>query len=61
MDDSERQQLDRDRRAWQTRLDGLGDERARELAAIASRYAGVRELVFPFAVALCVPGDGADQ
>ena len=61
LDDSERQQLDRDRRAWQTRLDGLGDERARELAAIASRYAGVRELVFPFAVALCVPGDGADR
>jgi len=55
LNDSERQQLDRDRRAWQTRLDGLEEERKRELATIAARYAGVRELVFPFAVALCVP------
>jgi hypothetical protein len=61
LDDSERQQLDRDRRAWQTRLDGLEDERTRELASIAARYAGVRELVFPFAVALCVPDDRTDR
>jgi len=55
LEDSERQQLDRDRGAWQDRLDGLADERARELASITDRYAGVRELRFPFAVALCVP------
>ncbi len=58
IDTEDRQQLDRDRRAWQARLDGLDDERDRELAAVARRYAGVRELVFPFAVAVCVP-DGA--
>ncbi|MGH3975623.1 MAG: hypothetical protein ACRDS9_20170, partial [Pseudonocardiaceae bacterium] len=51
----ERQQLDRDRQAWRNRLDGVPDERDRELAAVTTRYAGVRELVFPFAVALCVP------
>jgi superfamily II DNA or RNA helicase len=51
----ERQQLERDRRAWQTRLDGLADERAREIGGLAARYANVRELVFPFAVVLCVP------
>jgi hypothetical protein len=61
LDESERQQLDRDRRAWQTRLDGLKDEREHELESIASRYAGVRELVFPFAVALCVPDSEADR
>jgi superfamily II DNA or RNA helicase len=61
LDDSERQQLDRDCHAWETRLDGLEDERTRELASIADRYAGVRELVFPFAVALCVPDDWAGQ
>jgi hypothetical protein len=60
LDDAERQQLDRDRRAWQTRLDGLEDERARELDTTARRYAGARELVFPFAVALCVP-DGQES
>ena len=58
LDQDERQQLDRDRRAWQARLEGLDNERDRELTTIARRYAGVRELVFPFAVALCVP-DGA--
>lgn len=56
--DAERQQLERDRRAWQARLEGLEDERARELTTIRERYAGVRELVFPFAVAVCVPDGG---
>jgi len=51
----ERQQLERDRRAWQTRLDGLAEEENREVAALAARYSGVRELVFPFAVVLSVP------
>ncbi len=55
----ERQLLDRDRAAWQARLDGLDDERDRELATISRRYAGVRELVFPFAVAVCAPEEGA--
>lgn len=51
----ERQQLDRDRAAWQARLDDLPAERARELDAVDARYAEARELVFPFAVALVVP------
>ena len=48
-------QVERDRLAWQTRLDGLTEERDRELATVTSRYAGIRDLVFPFAVALVVP------
>ncbi|MBI3688415.1 MAG: DEAD/DEAH box helicase [Actinobacteria bacterium] len=51
----ERQQWERDRAAWQARLDDLPEERDRELAAVTARYAGVRDLVFPFAVALIVP------
>ena len=54
-DAPELHQLERDRQAWQSRLDGLAEEKARELASIERRYASVRELVFPFAVALCVP------
>ena len=54
----ERQQLDRDRQAWQNRLDGLPEELDRELTTVTSRYADVRQLVFPFAVALCVPDRG---
>ena len=55
LEEPERHQLERDRQAWQSRLDGLDAERARELAAVEQRYSAVRELVFPFAVALCVP------
>jgi len=51
----ERQQWDRDRAAWQARLDELPAERVRERDTVAARYAGVRELVFPFAVALVTP------
>jgi superfamily II DNA or RNA helicase len=58
LDLADRQQLERDRHAWEARLEGLDDERERELAAVSRRYEGVRELVFPFAVAVCVP-DGA--
>jgi hypothetical protein len=58
LDLADRQQLERDRKAWEARLDGLDEERQRELATVARRYEGVRELVFPFAVAVCVP-DGA--
>jgi superfamily II DNA or RNA helicase len=54
-DEPERRQFERDRQAWQSRLDGLDDEQARELTAVENRYASVRELVFPFAVAVCVP------
>ncbi len=61
LDAAERAQLDRDRAAWQARLDGLDEERARELAAVGHRYAGVRELVFPFAVAVCVPEGGGGR
>jgi len=55
LDQEETQQLERDRRAWQARLEGLDAERERELASVARRYEGARPLVFPFAVAVCVP------
>jgi len=54
-DPEERQQLERDRLAWQARLDRADADRAAEVAALARRYADVKTLVFPFAVALCVP------
>lgn len=53
LDAAERGQLDRDRRAWQERLDNLDAERDHELDAVAARYASPKELVFPFAVAVC--------
>lgn len=53
---ADRQQVERDRHAWEARLDGLQEEQDRELAVLSRRYEGVRELVFPFAVAICVPG-----
>lgn len=56
---ADRQQLERDRKAWEARLAGLDEERQRELATVTRRYEGVRELVFPFAVAVCVPGGAA--
>lgn len=55
LDRTERQQLDRDRRAWQDRLDSLEEDRQRELEQLARRYDDIRELVFPFAVVLAVP------
>ncbi len=61
VDQEERQQLERDRHAWEARLEGLDDERDRELAEITRRYSGIRELVFPFAVAVCVPDEGAGR
>ncbi|MGW5289715.1 DISARM system SNF2-like helicase DrmD [Rhodococcus pyridinivorans] len=59
LDADERQQVTRDRKAWQTRLDGLDDEMHRELATLSARYENVRELVFPFAVAIVAP-DGVE-
>lgn len=50
LDVPERRQLERDRRAWQDRLDGLDEARRVELAALDLRFAGIRTLVFPFAV-----------
>ena len=50
----ERTQVERDRRAWQARLDGLEADRARELAAVERRYQDVRPLVFPFAIVCAV-------
>jgi hypothetical protein len=54
-DEPELRQLERDRQAWLARLNGLKAEKARELAAVTRRYEKVRELVFPFAIAVCVP------
>jgi len=56
LDAAERQQVERDRRAWRARLDGLGEQRHAELETVARRFAGMRHLVFPFAVVCCVPG-----
>jgi len=55
LDRAERQQFDRDRRAWQDRLDALEETRDREVELLGRRYGQVRELVFPFAVVLAVP------
>ena len=55
LDELEKHAYDRDRQAWAARRDGLAEEKQRELDAIRRRYENVRELVFPFAVALCVP------
>ena len=55
---AERDQVVRDRQAWRSRLDGLDDEMNRELAGVSARYENMRELVFPFAVAIIAP-DGA--
>jgi hypothetical protein len=57
LDEPEKHQYERDRGAWRARREGLEEEKQRELDAIRRRYANVRELVFPFAVALCVPED----
>ena len=57
LDVDQRQQWERDRLAWQFRLEALPGERRRELDGVSARYAGLRELVFPFAVALVAPDD----
>jgi len=54
----ERQQLQRDRRAWEDRLDRLDGDRLAELERISARYAGLRPLAFPFAVVAAVPAPG---
>ena len=60
LDELEKHQFERDRDAWRARRDGLDEEKQRELAAVRRRYENVRELVFPFAVALCVPEEVAE-
>ena len=55
IDATERQQFERDRRSWQERLDHVDADREVELEQLRRRYADVHSLVFPFAVALCVP------
>lgn len=56
----EHPQVEWDREAWRVRLETLDEDRQRELRVIDQRYRGVRHLVFPFAVALCVP-DGWEE
>jgi superfamily II DNA or RNA helicase len=64
LDVPELRQLERDRRAWQDRLDSLDADREAELDRVARRYSGARTLQFPFGVAVCVParqdGEGRD-
>lgn len=55
LDEAERSQADRDRAAWGTRLAGLAAETEREVAGVTARYGTLRELVFPFAVAIIEP------
>jgi hypothetical protein len=55
LDATDKHAYERDRDAWRARRDGLAAEKQRELDAIEARYGAVSELVFPFALALCVP------
>jgi superfamily II DNA or RNA helicase len=55
LDDRELKQYERDRDAWQARLDRLDEDRAAELTVLGRRWTDPRPLVFPFAVTLCVP------
>lgn len=52
---AERRQLERDRLAWHDRLERLEDDRRRQLHALEGRFAGIRPLVFPFAVVCATP------
>lgn len=53
--EEERRRVDLDFEALTARRDGLARERERDIAQVECRYANIRDLVFPFAVALCVP------
>jgi SNF2 family DNA or RNA helicase len=53
--DEEQRRVDLDFEALTARRDGLARERERDVAQVERRYANIRDLVFPFAVALCVP------
>jgi hypothetical protein len=55
----EQRQYREDRMRWQDRLDGLGVERTRELAAIAARYREPRSHLFPVAVVFVIPAKEA--
>ncbi|SFD72914.1 DISARM system SNF2-like helicase DrmD [Streptomyces aidingensis] len=58
-DPDERRQLTEDRKRWRARLDGLEDERKRELAAIAARYRDPQDHLFPVAVVFVIPAKEA--
>ncbi|PZT69619.1 helicase [Streptomyces sp. SW4] len=58
-DPDERRQLADDRKRWRARLDGLEDERKRELAAIAARYRDPQDHLFPVAVVFVIPAKEA--
>jgi SNF2 family DNA or RNA helicase len=53
--EEERRRVDLDFEALTARRDGLARERERDVAEVERRYTNIRDLVFPFAVALCVP------
>jgi hypothetical protein len=55
LETNERQQVERDRQAWRTKLEGLDAEMQREVTAVIKRYEHVRELVFPIAVVVVEP------
>ena len=57
LDEAERGQLERDREAWQARLERLEDDRVAERALVERRYQETKVLTFPFALCLVVrPG-----
>ncbi len=58
LDEQDTHEYERDRETWRARRDSLGEEKRRELDAIRRRYENVRELVFPFTIAPCVPDRG---
>lgn len=54
-------QYRRDRETWAQRLAGLDDERDRELAAVAARYADPKPHRFPVAVVFVIPREEATR
>ncbi|WIX85857.1 DISARM system SNF2-like helicase DrmD [Amycolatopsis sp. DG1A-15b] len=58
--DDERRQSERDLRQIRERIEALGDERERELAAVDARYADIRPRTFHAAVVFALSPEDAD-
>ncbi|MEW1867225.1 DISARM system SNF2-like helicase DrmD [Streptomyces caelestis] len=58
---AEQRQYREDRERWQARIEGLGAERDRELAAIAARYREPSSHLFPVAVVFVIPAKEASR
>ncbi|WP_432075988.1 DISARM system SNF2-like helicase DrmD [Streptomyces wuyuanensis] len=58
---AEQRQYREDRERWQDRIEGLGAERDRELAAIVARYREPSSHLFPVAVVFVIPAKEASR